>query len=310
MLFDEIKIITGILVGFSLLMVGSPAVGELFATMAPIFPKKDTNRLRELGIPYEEVSFPTSDDLTLRGWFFPSQDPNAPAILYAPATARDQRSGLSLVKPLHEAGYQVLLFSYRGHGNSDGDRFGFTYGAEESKDVDAAVAYLSTKGISQIGAIGHSAGAVSVILSAARNPALNAVVAAAPFPSMEDIWYTNRPWFFPKDLFEFTFKLIEARKNFSREEIRTQEVIGQIAPRPLLMVHSLADRRITTKQANALFDAAGEPKCLWLVEDASHAEVRSVVLDAQVQNIIAFFNQAFYQTNDLSCSNRLIMSGD
>ncbi len=45
------------------------------------------------------------------------------------------------------------------------------YGAAGSRDVDAAVKFLSeTKGIRRISLIGHSAGAISAILSAVRNP--------------------------------------------------------------------------------------------------------------------------------------------
>jgi len=294
MIIEIIKWVSGVLFGLSLVVVSGPAVGELFATMAPINLKNPSASLKELNIPYQDVAFPTTGGLTLRGWYFPADNPDAPAILYAPATARDQRSGLDLVEPFHQANYNVLLFSYRGHGSSDGDPFGFTYGAEESKDIDAAVTFLTeVKGVDQIGVIGHSAGAVSAILSAARNPRIDAVVAASPYPSMEDIWNTNRPGFFPTAYHEFTLKLIELRKQFSRQDVRPQDVIAQIAPRPILLVHSDADRRITHKQATALFAAANEPKTLWLVQNVSHGDVRTVVLDEHVTGVIAFFDHAF-----------------
>lgn len=294
MLIDILKIISGVLFVFPVLLVASPTVGEMLSTMAPVYSANDKKLLRDLGIPYEEVSFPTSYGMTLRGWFFPAGDPDGPAILYAPATAKDQRSGLSLVAPLHRAGYSVLLFSYRGHGLSDGDPLGFTYGAQESKDIDAAVAFLSQqKGIRQIGLMGHSAGAASAILSAARNPLVGVVVAASPFPSVEDIWNNNRPWYFPKPLFELTLKIAEWRKRFSRQDVRPQDVIAGIAPRPILLIHGLRDKRITPQQAQDLYAAAGAPKSLWLVEDVGHAEVRSIVLEEQMPGILDFFNRAF-----------------
>lgn len=301
-MINTTKLITSLLVGFSALMVSSPTLGEVLATMAPIYPKKDDHLVNRLGIPFEEVSFQTIDGVTLQGWFFPSTKPDSPVILYAPATSKDQRSGLSLVAPFHQAGYHVLLFSYRGHGKSEGNRFGFTYGAYESKDIDAAVAFLANdRGIEKIGVIGHSAGAASTIISAARNTRIDAVVAAAPFPSVEDIWYTNRPKFFPKPLFELTFKFVEFRKNFSRSQVRPQDVIHQIAPRPVLLIHGVDDRRITQKQALDLFGNANEPKCMWLVQGADHGEVRSPLLDVQVQDILSFFNQALGKTPKKHC---------
>jgi len=285
-----------------MLIVTSPTIGEMLATMAPIYPKKDQRLISDLDISFEEVSFQTPDGITLQGWFFPSPKADSPVVIYAPATSKDQRSGISLVVPLHQAGYNVLLFSYRGHGRSEGNRFGFTYGAHESKDIDAAVAFLSdTKGFEQIAVIGHSAGAASAIISAARNLRIDALVAAAPFPSVEDIWYTNRPKFFPKSLFELTFKFAEFRKQFSRNQVRPQDVIDQISPRPLLLIHGMDDARITQAQALDLYEAANQPKCMWLVEGADHSAVRAPLLDVQIQDLISFLDQAFSKTPQPIC---------
>lgn len=293
MSLNGFQIASSVIFGLSVFSVGGSVLGELVATKAPIFPKKAIPSANDLGIAYEAASFPTPDGLTLRGWFFPAADSDAPAILYAPATSHDLRSGISLVIPLHKAGYSVLLFSYRGHGLSDGNRFGFTYGALESKDVDAAVRYLyQDKGIHRIGAIGHSAGAVSIILSAARNPLIGAVVAASPYNSMQEVWETNRPAIMPKPFLDLAMKLSELRKGFARGEIRPQDVIAQISPRALLLVYGGEDKRITENQAMHLFAAAKDPKLMWLVQGATHAEVRNPVLDELIQRIIAFFDDS------------------
>jgi dipeptidyl aminopeptidase/acylaminoacyl peptidase len=302
---EGITILSSLVVGLSFLTIGGPFVGELVATMPPIFiVKQAILSVQELSLPYEEVSFITMDGITLRGWYFPSDDENAPAILYAPATSKDQRSGLSLVRPFHQAGFNVLLFSYRGHGLSDGHYHGFTYGARESLDVDAAVRYLNDeKGIRKIGAIGHSAGAVSIILSAARNPQINAVVAASPFRSMEEIWKTNSPAFLPPFFMEFMMRMSELIKGFSRDQIRPQDVIADIAPRPLLIIHSSDDRRITVEQATNLYNAAAEPKTMWLTEGASHAQVRSVVMNERIQEIVDFFRDALLSNSSRAHEN-------
>lgn len=282
--------ISGALAGLTMALSAGPIVGEIIATTSPLslnFPRQYRN------LAYEEVAFPTSDGLTLRGWFFAASDPNAPAVLYAPATAKDQRQGLSLVTPLQQAGFHVLLFSYRGSGNSDGNRFGFTYGAKESQDIDAAVHYLSeTRGIKKIGAIGHSAGAVSVILSAARNPGIDAVVAAAPYTSLEDIWADNRPEFFPGDWYGQLQQIFQLRKDFTKEQVRPIDEIAKIAPRPILLINGTADQRITRRQAARLFEAASQPKeIIWLV-DAGHSEVRSPGLDLLIPQIVQFFDDS------------------
>ena len=273
-------------------MVG-PMVGELVATLPPSFPRGCVNALAELDVSYEDVAFSTTDGLTLRGWFIPAESPDAPAILYAPATAHDQRSGLSLVPTFHEAGYHVLLFSYRGHALSDGNRIGFTYGDVESRDVDAAVRFLyESKGIRRIGVIGHSVGAVSAILSAARNPRIGAVVAVAPFNCLAEVWRTNRPALVPSFVLNWTLGLVEKRKGFNADDIYPLEVVHRIAPRPLLVIHGRDDRRITETQVRRLFAAAKEPKALWLVDGASHSGIRTPVLDELAPDVIAFLDAA------------------
>lgn len=278
----------GVLTSLSLLFTAGPVIGEIIATTAPVrltFPSSFAE------LDYEDVSFPTSDGLTLRGWFFPTNEPSDPAVIYAPATANDQRQGLSLVAPLNQAGYQVLLFSYRGVGSSDGNRLNFSYGARESIDVDAAVRYLAeVRKIQKIGAIGHSAGAVSIILSAARNSKIDAVVAAAPFASLQDIWQGNRPAVFPRELYDLTLHLFELRKGFSRQQVRPVDVVGQISPRPILFVNGLADRRISVLQAERLFQAAGFPKQIIWLPGATHAQVRSPGLDVLAPQIVQFFD--------------------
>jgi dipeptidyl aminopeptidase/acylaminoacyl peptidase len=273
--------------------LGMPLLGELVATSPPPYSRRAALSALGLGIPFEDVSFPAAGDVLLRGWFFPADKPDAPAILYAPSTASDQRSGLSLVGPFHEAGYSFLLFSYRGHGSSEGNPFGFTYGARESEDVDAAIRFLTEdKGIHHVGAIGHSAGAVSIILSAARNADIQAVIAASPFPSLEEVWKSNRPPFVPIPLLELAFQLSELTRGYSRQQIRPLDVINLISPRPLLLIQGGQDGRISYEQSRRLFNAAQEPKQMWVAQGANHAQVRSPVLDAVVDEMISFFDHA------------------
>jgi alpha-beta hydrolase superfamily lysophospholipase len=288
-----LKIAAGVLAGISLLTLAGPVIGELVATLPPLFPGEPVNPLTEWKLPYEDVAFPTADGLTLRGWFVPAEQADAPAVLYAPATSHDQRSGLSLVPAFHAAGYHVLLFSYRGHALSDGKRWGFTYGDAESRDVDAAARFLhETKSIRRIAAIGHSVGAVSSILSAARNPQIGAVVAIAPFNCVAEAWYTSRPTLVPTFVLDWALRITEMRKGFRREDVCPVDVIDRLAPRPLLVIHGTGDRRITEEQVRRLFAAAHEPKALWLVKGATHNGIRTPVLDELAPDVIAFLDSA------------------
>jgi len=287
------KIVVGLLASSMVLALLSPVLGQVVACLPPFFPREGISPLTEWDIAYEDVSFATSGGLNLRGWFIPAAEHDAPAVLYAPATAHDQRSGLSLVPALHAAGYHVLLFSYRGHARSDGPSWGFTYGADESHDVDAAVRFLyETRGIRRIAAIGHSAGAVSSIISAARNPRIGAVAAVAPYNGVAEVWRTSTPSVVPGFVLEWSLRLAELRKGFDRTEVYPVGLVHQIAPRPLLLIYGTCDRRIPQEQAMRMFDAAREPKSVWLVHGATHAGIRTPVLDDLMPGVIAFLDAA------------------
>lgn len=287
------KIGAGAAMAAALLTLAGPVVGEMVATLPPGYSDTTVNPLDGLDLSYEDVAFPTSEGLTLRGWFVPAGQPGAPAILYAPATSHDQRSGLSLVPAFHAAGYHVLLFSYRGHGSSDGSRLGFTYGDAESRDVDAAVRFLrEERGVGPIVALGHSAGAVSAMLSAARNPQIDAVVAVAPFASMPEVWHTSRPHLVPAFVLDWTMRFAELRKGFDRDDACALDTVARIAPRPLLIIHGTEDQRVTQAQVERLLVTAGEPKALWLVNGATHDSIRSPELDRLVPDVITFLDTA------------------
>jgi pimeloyl-ACP methyl ester carboxylesterase len=226
---------------------------------------------------------------------------DAPAIAYAPATSHDQRSGLSLVPAFHEAGYHVLLFSYRGHALSDGRKGQFTYGDAESQDLDAAVRFLrEAKGIENIAVVGHSVGAVSAILSAARNPLIEAVVAVAPFACVAEVWQTSRPAAVPSFVLDWTLWVAEKTRGFDRADVCPMNVVERIAPRPLLLIHGTEDRRITEEQMRRLFGVAEEPKSLWLVEGATHSGIRSPVLDLLAPDVISFLETAWQEQDELA----------
>jgi len=294
MLLKTLGTLTRVLTSGILLAVVTPIVAESWATRPPILPAYGLNPLTELGLAYEEVDFKAIDGLTLRGWFIPAMSADAPAIVYAHGAGRDQRSGLSIVPALHGAGYSVLLFSYRNHGHSDGDGRGITYGYRESQDVDSAVRFLrQVKHVPHIGAIGYSVGGSSVLLSAARNPNIEAVVAVAPFASALEVWAANRPMFLPRIALDWMRIVVEWSKGISFAAVRLTDRVRHIASRPLLLIFGSRDERIPLSQMQQLFDAAGSPKTLWLIEGETHDSIRTHGLETHMAGVVAFFDEAF-----------------
>ena len=181
------------------------------------------------------------------------------------------------------------------------ERASFTYGEAESRDVEAAAQFLfETKGVGRIGVVGHSAGAVSAILSAARNPLIGAVVAVAPFNCVAEVWQTSRPSLVPSLVLDWALWVAEKTRGFDREQVCALQVVEQIAPRPLLVIHGTDDQRITEDQVRELFSAAEEPKSLWLVDGASHNRIRFPALDVLAKDVISFLNAAWQEPTEMT----------
>ena len=53
-------------------------------------------------------------------------------------------------------------------------------------------------------------------------------------------------------------------------DFRADDVVGRIAPRPLLLLHSSNDSVTPTEQSIELFKRAGQPTELHLISDADH----------------------------------------
>jgi dipeptidyl aminopeptidase/acylaminoacyl peptidase len=72
----------------------------------------------------------------------------------------------------------------------------------------------------------------------------------------------------------------------SMYDFRADDVVGRIAPRPLLLLHSSTDSVTPTEQSIALFGRAGQPTDLHLFAETDHfmfadenTRVRDVIFD-------------------------------
>ncbi|HKG09137.1 MAG TPA: CocE/NonD family hydrolase [Gaiellaceae bacterium] len=125
----------------------------------------------DLGAPYENVEFETSDGLTLKGWYIESK--NGAAVISFPGRTSSQKRA----KILADHGYGVLLFDRRGEGESEGDPN--LLGWQGERDVHAAVKFLQSRpdvDPGRIGGIGLSVGGEMMIEAAAESNALKAIV--------------------------------------------------------------------------------------------------------------------------------------
>ncbi len=127
------------------------------------------------GLPFETITFTTSDGVGLAAWYIPNKKSKM-AVIACHGYPMDKGNILGMVSFLTRD-FNLLLFDFRAMGVSKG--FFSTGGAKEVNDVDAAVAFLKDRGFKKAGLFGFSMGAAAALMS--QSPSVAARVADSPF---------------------------------------------------------------------------------------------------------------------------------
>ena len=226
------------------------------------------------GMPFEEVNVTTADGLRLYGWFIPGNSRAAVMVVHGYKDSRSSMLGVAEI--LHHHGYQVLMASLRGHDLNDGETVSF--GLREMKDLDAFQEYLrARRGVDpgRIGLFGVSMGGTISIGFAANNPGIRALVSDCAFSSVADTVGTSVRFFTGLPEFPFAPAIVfwtEWELGGKVGDLDAKKWIGQIAPRPVLLMQGGADEVVSPESGARLFEAAREPKELWFDAEVGHAE--------------------------------------
>jgi uncharacterized protein len=245
---------------------------------------------------WEAVQFFSADDTALVGWLVrPTVESNGATIILLHGLGGHRGSMLDQAVILGNAGYQTLLFDLRAHGGSGGTVS--TLGYRESDDVGAALAYLRSRSDvdnERIGILGFSLGGVTAIRAAAQYPELRAVVAESAFRSPADTItpilqaLTGRAPFPFADAVLFW---VNQETGVDVYAVRPIEDITRLAPRPLLLIQGEQDTVVPASDAQALYDAAAEPKRLTLIPNAAHGGFQAADPEGYPALLRSFFDE-------------------
>lgn len=240
-----------------------------------------------------EVSVTTADGLRLAGWYVPSTNGAAVLAVHGYRSSRAEMTGTALM--LHERGYGVLLASTRGHDASEGEQI--TFGYREMADLEAWYQYLLTRkdvNPDRIGAIGNSMGGGLVILYAARNPRIRAVVSNCGFSSLEDVVNTSVRKLTRLPTIPFAPLIVwsaELQTGGRPAHLNAKAAIRKLSPRPVLLMQGGADDTIPPQSGQWLYDAAGEPKELWFDPKVIHCGFEGLRYAEFVERVGGFFDK-------------------
>lgn len=227
----------------------------------------------DLQVPFDTVSIPSRDDITLSGWWLPHPRARGVAVLcHGYVANRCEVLGVGL--ELHRMGLSCLLFDFRAHGESGGCYT--TIGAREVNDALGAVDFAAQFGL-PILLFGSSMGGAVVIMTAARDERVGAVIADSAYARLSqavDTWWEAG---FGKLIGKLCRPVKYLALLFTRTSLSDAEPvreIGKIAPRPVLLIHGDRDHLVPLQHAFDLYQSAGEPRTLWVANGSGHVQAR------------------------------------
>jgi fermentation-respiration switch protein FrsA (DUF1100 family) len=138
-------------------------------------------------------------------------------------------------------------------------------------------------------------GAATAIRAAARSTCPKAVVAESAFTSLEDEVASSFRAFSGLPAFPFaplTVAFAQWQTGRRISEVRPSDDIPSIAPRPVFIIHGIDDDLIPAEQGLRLYEAASEPKELWMVDGMGHGSALEILPDEYEKRVIGFFDKA------------------
>jgi len=220
------------------------------------------------GLRFEEVWFDSADGARLHGWFVPAVGTARGTVVHFHGNAQNMTAHFAFVDWLPHRGFNVFAFDYRGYGASEG-RPGRRGLIEDGRAAIETVRRRLDVDPDRVVVFGQSLGGACALALLGREPALGvrAVAADSAFFSYRSI---------VEDKLGELPVLGWFRRPLARwlidDEWSPGSVVGRIAPTPLLLLHGSRDRVIPASHSRRLFEAAGEPKTLWLIPGLDHTE--------------------------------------
>jgi hypothetical protein len=242
----------------------------------------------DLGRPYRNVAFRTSDGLRLRAWYVPSR--NGAAVIAFPGRAQPVRHARMLVRH----GYGVLLLDRRGEGASEGDPNAFGWSGEQ--DLRAAIEFLWRQpevDPDRIGGLGLSVGGELLLQTAAHTGALRAVVSEgagqrslAEHLDNPEVGRVQR-WI--SGMVAQTAAVAVLSNSAPPDDLA--DLMPRIAPTPTLLIQ--ATHGNVDEVLNEVYEARGGPSSeRWPVAEGGHTDALAALPAEYERRVIGFFDRA------------------
>lgn len=230
---------------------------------------------QQVGLPFEDVFFSTSDGVRLNGWFVPAAGSTI-TMLWSHGNAGNISHRVENMKLLREkVGWNIFIYDYRGYGRSEGriSEQG-TY-----RDAEAALRYLRSRSdidAKKIVLFGRSLGAAVATDLATSEPCL-ALILETPFASIPEMARIAFPFVPIGPFLKTRYDVLD--------KVRRIKV-------PLLVLHGDQDEVVPFSQGRRVFEAAPEPKQFYVIPGAHHNDTYILGGSAYFAALKNFIEQA------------------
>lgn len=240
----------------------------------------------DLGLVYRDVVLHAADGTVLHGWWLEAQGPAQGTVLFLHGNAENISTHIASVYWLPAAGYQVLLLDYRGFGRSAG----VAKLPEVFADVRAALDWLEGEAAARdlpLFLLGQSLGASLGGFLAGSDPAVRARLRAVVL----DAGFARYRWIArevaARSALTWALQWPIAWSMPGRYDLL--DVVGDLSPVPLLLIHGTRDDIVPYRHAEALFEAARPPRYLLSYEGPHIGSFRDAGIRAA---LLKFFDDS------------------
>lgn len=242
----------------------------------------------DAALEYENVYFKSLDGTKLHGWFIPAKGESWGTVVHFHGNAGNITANLKMVSFFSYHGLNLFMFDYRGYGESEGspERKGVY------EDSLSSVRYvLSRDDVSKkpVFLLGQSLGGANAIAVASLNkePRIRALVIDSSFYSYRSIVRDKIGEIPIISWFKMPLSYIMATDSF-----HSGDLIGTIAPTPVMIIHGTADRVVPYHHGAQLFERAREPKTLVRVDGGDHISALEPQNREYRERVLEFFRQS------------------
>jgi dipeptidyl aminopeptidase/acylaminoacyl peptidase len=249
----------------------------------------NTTWLDDPSLRSEEVEFRNPDGVVLHGWLVLGEEHKETGIIVLPGATGNTQLALPDALVLLRAGYSTLVFEHRTCADAASMHSG---GYLEAADLVLAAEFLKARPeIQRVGVLGFSTGGSAAILAAAQTQDIDAVVAMGGFSSLADDVLEPEidRGFLDRTSRTLILFFIGYQLGIDPDLVSPVDQVEQISPRPILLIYGEEERR----PGEMLFEAAGDPKGIWIVPNTGHGGYEAADPEEYQSRIVTFFQRSF-----------------